>query len=93
MATNQENTSPFIVERDRRFKLLSELGLWQEITEAVRINGKPIHPRTAKDTFKVSSYGELKESMLRVWLFSKELLEKYEENYTQYADESDLEQS
>ena len=88
MGTNQNNNNtPFIEERDRRFKMLSDLGLWQEITETVRINGKPLSVRTAKDTFKVNSYAELKDSMLRVWIFSTDLLDKYQENFNQYADE------
>lgn len=86
MATNQENKSPFIEERDRRLKLISELGLWQEIREGVKNNGNPISERTAKDTFKVTKYRELRRSRLRVWLYSEKLLKNCEENFDQYGE-------
>lgn len=87
MQTKSKSTDPFIVERDRRYNIISEKALWQELRNEVKINDKPISDRVAKDCFKAKSFGELKGPRLRVWLQSKKLIEELEIESSQYESE------
>lgn len=72
-------------ERDRRYKVLKEKGLFPMLKGIVDKGGKPICLRTVTDTFKVESYEQLKNSKLRVWMASKNLVEQVQTEEQEYA--------
>ncbi|MFR9166182.1 MAG: hypothetical protein ACLVKO_08220 [Dysgonomonas sp.] len=66
----------FIAERDFRLKILESKGLFPYLCTKVLINGKPISTRTARKTFTVEKFEDLKKNSLAVWFESENLITK-----------------
>lgn len=76
----------FVIERDRRLRIIKEQSLWQLLRERVLINGKPIAHRTARDVFNRKTFEEVDEGTpYRVWIASKGIVDEYEANRMKYG--------
>lgn len=88
MEFEKTEKTAFEIERDRRLKILKDNSLWQILRERVKINGKPIAHRTARDVFSLKVFKDVEGGTpYRVWVASKAVIDEYEANLEDYGTE------
>lgn len=86
MEYKKTRKTAFEIERDRRLKKLKDNSLWQILRERVKINGKPIAHRTARDVFSLKTFKDVEAgTAYRVWVASKAVIDEHEANQKYYG--------